>query len=194
MELFEAIKTRRSIRRYTADLVDDDKIQAILEAGQWAPSWANTQCWRFIVIHDPQIKSDVAATLKKMDIKGEVVDNPMIKNINAAPVLIVVCAVEGKSGKKPGSAGEGEYFTDKGDWFMFDCALAVENMSLAAHAQGLGTVIIGTFNAKQAEKLLGVPPDHRIVTMLPVGVPAQEAKAPPRKQLSEIVIKEKWGM
>ena len=103
-------------------------------------------------------------------------------------------AETGKTGKKPGSSGgAGEYITDKGDWFMFDSALAVQNMVLAAHALGLGTVILGTFDAPQAEQVLGVPNGFRIVTMFPVGVPDQEAKAPPRKELGEIVIRDKWG-
>ncbi len=59
MELFEAIKTRRSIRRYKADPVDDKKIEAILESGRWAPSWSNTQCWRFIVVRDPAVRAKV---------------------------------------------------------------------------------------------------------------------------------------
>jgi nitroreductase len=76
---------------------------------------------------------------------------------------------------------------------MFDTALAVQNMVLAAHAQGLGTVIIGAFDAAQAEKALNVPNGYRIVTFFPVGIPAQEGKTPPRKELSEIVIKDKFG-
>jgi nitroreductase len=193
MELFEAIKTRRSIRRYKSDPVDDKKIEAILEAGRWAPSWANTQCWRFMVVRDPQIRAKVAATLKKSEIRGELVDNPMIKVFNTVPVLIVICAEEGKSGKKPGAGGQGDFFTDKGDWFMFDAALAVENMVLAAHALGLGTVIIGTIDARQAEKALGVPAGYRLVTLFPVGVPDQEAKVPARKELAEIVMRDGWS-
>jgi nitroreductase len=192
MELFEAIKSRRSIRRYTTDAVDDKKIEAILEAGRWAPSWSNTQCWRFIVVRDPEVKAKIGGTFKKSEIRGEIVDNPAIKIINTAPVLIVVCAETGKSGTKPGSGGAGGFMTDKGDWFMFDAALAVENMVLAAHALGLGTVILGTFDATQAEQVLGVPQGYRVVTMFPVGVPAQEAKVPQRKELTEIVFKDKW--
>ncbi len=195
MDLFEAIKTRRSIRRYTADPVEDAKIEAILEAGRWAPSWANTQCWRFIVVRDTEIKSKVAATLKKSEIHGNLVDNPIIKVINTVPVLIVICAEEGKSGNKPSAGGAGDFFTDKGDWFMFDTALAVQNMALAAHALGLGTVITGTFEARQAEKVLGIPEGYRAVVLLPVGVPlpGQEAKIPARKELSEIVRRDRWG-
>jgi nitroreductase len=191
MELFEAIKNRRSIRRYKSDPVDDKKIEAILEAGRWAPSWANTQCWRFIVVRDPKIKARLADTLMKIKLPDREIPNPGAMAFSAAPVVIVVCGEIGKSGGKHGSVGE--YVTDKGDWFMFDTALAVQNMVLAAHGLGLGTVIMGAFDAVQAEKALGVPTGYRVVTMFPVGVPDQEGKAPPRKELSEIVVKDKWG-
>jgi nitroreductase len=194
MDLFEAIKERRSIRKYTTDPVDDKAIEAILEAGRWAPSWSNTQCWRFIVVRDPAVKARVAESLVKFEIKGELSVNPGIKVINTAPVLIVVCAEMGKSGGPPGpGGGGGKFITDKGDWFMFDTALAVQNMVLAAHGLGLGTVIIGTFDAPKAEKALGIPAGFRVVTLFPVGVPAQEGKAPPRKELSEITYNDGWG-
>jgi nitroreductase len=195
MELFEAIKTRRSIRHYKSDPVDDKKIEAILEAGRWAPSWSNTQCWRFIVVRDPKIKAKVAETLLKFKLPDKEIPNPAINIINTVPVLIVVCAEMGKSGGPPGRGGGGDdaFITDKGDWFMFDSALSVQNMVLAAHALGLGTVILGTFDAAQVEKALGVPRGYRVVTMFPVGVPDREGKAPLRKELSEIVVKDKWG-
>jgi len=194
MELFEAIKNRRSIRRYKSASVDDKKIEAILEAGRWAPSWSNTQCWRFIVVRDPKIKAKLADTLMKIKLPDREVPNPGAMAINTVPVVIVVCGEIGKAGGKPGrGGGGGEYVTDKGDWFMFDTALAVQNMVLAAHGLGLGTVIMGAFDAVQAEKALGVPKGYRVVVMFPVGVPDQEGKAPPRKELSEIVIKDIWG-
>ncbi len=194
MELFEAIKNRRSIRRYKTDPVDDKKIEAILEAGRWAPSWANMQCWRFIVVRDAKVKAQLADTMMKVKLPDREIPNPALNAMGIAPVVIVVCAEMGKSGAKHGTGGDSiEYATDKGDWFMFDAALAVQNMLLAAHALGLGTVIIGAFDAAQAEKILNMPKGYRIVTFFPVGVPEQPGKAPPRKELSEIVIKDKFS-
>jgi nitroreductase len=194
MELFEAIKNRRSIRRYKADPVDDEKIEAILEAGRWAPSWGNTQCWRFVVVKDAEIRAKLAEALTKIKLPDKEIPNPATNAMNTVPVIIAVCAKIGRSGAAHGPGGGGfEYVTDKGDWFMFDTALAVQNMVLAAHAQGLGTVIIGAFDAAQAEKVLNVPDGYRVVTLFPVGFPDQEGKAPPRKELSEIVIKDKFG-
>jgi nitroreductase len=194
MEVFEAIISRRSIRRYKTDPVDDKKVEAILEAGRWAPSWANTQCWRFIVTRDPKIKAQLGDTMMKVKLPDREIPNPALNAMNTAPVVIVVCAEIGKAGVKhgPGTSGT-EYATDKGDWFMFDTALAVQNMVLAAHGLGLGTVIIGAFDAAQAEKALNVPQGYRVVTFFPVGVPDQPGKTPPRKELAEIVIKDKFG-
>jgi nitroreductase len=144
-----------------------------------------------VVVRDREIKKKLAATLLPIKLPDREIANPAAAGFDQAPVVIVVCAEMGKSGGRHGS--HGEYVTDKGDWFMFDVALAVQNMLLAAHALGLGAVIIGAFEAGQVEKALAVPDGFRAVTMFPIGVPAQPGKAPPRKELSEIVIKDKWG-
>jgi nitroreductase len=190
MEIFEAIKNRRSVRRFTPDPVSDEKIEAILDAGRWAPSWGNSQCWRFVVVRDPTVRAELAGTLQPIKLPDREIPNPALAGFTAAPVIIVVCAAMGRTGF---SYGDKEPVTDKGDWFMFDVALAVQNMVLAAHALGLGTVIIGAFDAAKAEKALAVPAGYRVVTIFPVGVPAHPGKAPPRKELSELVIRDKWG-
>jgi nitroreductase len=194
MELFEALKGRRSIRRYKTDPVDDKQIEAILDAGRWAPSWANTQCWRYVVIRDANIKAQLADTMIKVKLPDREIHNPALNAMNTAPVVIAVCAQTSIAGVKHGTSGANlEYATDKGDWFMFDTALTIENMLLAAHGQGLGTVIIGAFDAPRAEKVLNVPKGYRIVAFFPVGVPEGPGKAPPRKELVELVIKDKFS-
>jgi nitroreductase len=193
MEVLEAIRTRRSIRHFKDDPVDDKAVEAVLEAGRWAPSWGNTQCWRFIVVRDPEIKAELARIPMKLKLPDKEVDNPANKAIYDAPVLIIVCAKMGRSGHHHVGKPDGIPATDKGDWFMFDTALAVQNMVLAAHAMGLGTVIIGAFDAPMAEKVMGVPEGYRVVVIVPLGVPEREGKAPPRKELSEIVIHDKWS-
>jgi nitroreductase len=180
LEVVEAIKTRRSIRKYKADPVDDQTLMTVLEAARWAPSWANTQCWRFIVVRDSDTKSRLADTLTET--------NPSRDAIRNAPVVIAACAELGKAGHKGG-----EIATDKGDWFMFDVALAMQNLVLAAHSLGLGTVYVGLFDAKEAGRILEVPEGHCFVAMTPLGYPDETKDPRPRKELSEIVFHDKWG-
>lgn len=189
MEVPEAIKNRRSIRRYRNDQISDDILNKVLEAAHWAPSWGNTQCWRFIVVRDPGIKSEIAACLNKVKFDNEFVENAAASAIRQAPVLIVFCAEMGKAGYN----SEGEPVTDKGDWFMFDIALAMENLALTAHSLGLGTVIIGGFDAPAVARILEVPDDLSVVTMTPLGIPDHKGQISPRKSLSEAVYYEKYG-
>jgi nitroreductase len=189
MEVLEAIKTRRSIRHQKPDPVDDETLQKVLEAARWAPSWANTQCWRFIVVRDSSIKAALANTFNKMKRDDAPVDNPATKAVLQAPVSIVVCAKLGRSG----CLRDGTFATDKGDWFMFDAALAMQNLVLAAHALGLGTVIIGSLDAKKAADILEVPEGYCVVAMTPLGFPERESRVTPRKELSEIVFYDKFG-
>ncbi|MFH1651786.1 MAG: nitroreductase family protein [Chloroflexota bacterium] len=188
MDVMEAIRTRRSIRRYTADPVADDAVQAVLEAARWAPSWKNTQCARFIVVRDAGVKAALAECLIKISVPDGLRDNPSTKAIINAPVVIVGCAVLGKSGYDAGIPA-----TDKGDWYMFDVALAMQNLALAAHALGLGTVQVGQFDAARVAALLGVPESHAVVSLTPLGYPEQEGKNPGRKELAEIIFYERYG-
>jgi nitroreductase len=191
VEVFDAIKTRRSVRRYTDAPVDDKQVETILEAGRWAPSWSNTQCWRFIVVRDAAVKARLGDTLVPLKLPSKTIDNPSLKTVKMAPVVIVACAELGRSGFNGGAIA-----TDKGDWYMFDVALAMQNVALAAHALGLGTVHVGLFDAKKAAEILGLPAGFCVVEMVPLGYPdpAYEAKAPPRKELTEIVHWDHWGM
>jgi nitroreductase len=190
MDVFEAIKNRRSIRQYKSDPVDDKTINKVLEAAHWAPSWGNLQCWRFIVVRDFKIKSEIAATLNKVQIDTEWIENAASIAIKQAPVVIVLCAEKDKAGHQ----SDGAPATDKGEyWFMFDAALAMENLTLAAHALGLGTVIVGSFNSTKVDKILGVPAGFTVVTMTPLGFPGNKGQVSPRKNLAEVVYKEKFG-
>jgi nitroreductase len=181
MELTEAILKRRSIRKQKPDRISDDKIQKILEAARWAPSWANTQSWRFVVVRDNEIKEKLAATLG--------IHNPAAGAIKTSPVTLVICAEMGR-----GSFYGGKAVTDKGDyWYMFDAGIAMQNICLTAHSLGIGTVIVGLFDAQQAAAALNVPEGYCVVAMTPLGLPAEEGKAPPRRELAEIAFRDKFG-
>jgi nitroreductase len=190
MEVLEAIKTRRSVRRQKPDPVDEETVQRVLEAARWAPSWGNTQCWRFVVVRDSRLKAELADSLENIVKSPDgTAYNPSFKTIAQAPVVIVACAKLGTSGFN----ADGTPTTDKGDWYMFDTALAMQNLALAAHALGLGTVIIGAFDAKRAGEILEVPEGYCVVAMTPLGFPEREGKVTPRKELSEIVFHDKYG-
>jgi nitroreductase len=189
MDIFEAIQNRRSIRQYKSDPLDDATVQKVLEAAHWAPSWGNMQCWRFIVVRDINTKVQIADTIAKVQIDKEWVENAAAAAIKQAPVLIVFCAEI----KRSGFNIDGVPLTDKGEfWYLFDVALSVENMLLAAHAQGLGTVIVGGFDTQKVSKILGVPADYTVVTMTPLGVPERKGIVSPRKQLNEVLFKERF--
>jgi nitroreductase len=189
MEVLEAIKTRRSIRHYKPDPVSDEDLQSVLEAARWAPSWANTQCWRFILIRNNKTKVALASTFSKMKREGTLHDNPATGAVLQAPLVIVACAKLHRSG----CLANGSPATDKNEWFMYDVALAMQNLALAAHSLGLGTVHIGALDARKAAEILDVPEGYCVVAMTPLGYPEREGKAPPRKELSEIVAHDKWG-
>ncbi|MCL0058568.1 nitroreductase family protein [Dehalococcoidia bacterium] len=174
MDLMQAVKNRRSVRKLRSEPVSNDLLDTVLEAGRWAPSWANTQCWKFVVVQDPLMRGKVAETISP--------GNPGTDALKNAPVIIAICGELERAGYKKGVS-----MTDKGDWYMFDTALAAQNMMLAAYSLGLGTVAIGSFDASKAADLLELPSNARVVLLLPLGYPAEEPTAPRRKELTEIV-------
>ncbi|MBI2829845.1 MAG: nitroreductase family protein [Chloroflexi bacterium] len=182
MDTLEAIKTRRSIRKYKTDPIDDKTLEAVIEAARWAPSWGNTQCWRLAVVRDATVKAQLADTMMAST-------SPAANAVRTCPVVIAACAELGRSGFRRNT---NEAATDKGDWFMFDVALAMENLVLAAHASGLGTVHIGAFDAKKAAGVLHLPANICVVELCPLGFP-DEAKTSVRKELNEIVFYDRWG-
>jgi nitroreductase len=164
----EILKNRRSIREFTDDPVTAEQISTILESGRWAPSWLNIQPWQFIVIDNQKIKTRICNAVPMMGKAG----------INDAPVCIAVCV---ESYSRSAHLAE-------------DGAAATLNMSLAAHSLGLGTYWVGLYdrqnrkNSPEAKlrKILRVPEKFRLVSILPIGVPA-ESPVSRRKDLSEIV-------
>lgn len=180
MDLVQVIKERRSVRKFKPDPVPDDLLETVLEAGRWAPSWANTQCWRFVVVRDEESRAALAEAKQS--------NNPAADAIRHAPLTIVICAQVQTSGYYKGEAP-----TDKGDWYMFDTALAAQNMMLMAHWLGLGTVPVGLFDAAKVAEALKVPSGFAVVLMLPLGYPAEIPKAPRRKELSEIAFRDTFG-
>ncbi len=184
METLDAIRTRRSIRKFSSRPVEPEKLTAILEAVRQAPSWANLQCWRFLVVTDPVLKSrisELSFVEAYFGPKGYKV-NPAQRALAEAPVVIVACADPTQSGELRGQ-----------DYYLADLGIACENLMLAAHDQGLGSVFVGVFDEQSLGEFLDIPPEIRIVGLFPVGYPEGEPKTgPPRLPLDELVYYEKW--
>lgn len=168
----EVIKGRRSIRKFEDRDITEEQLGRILEAVRWSPSWANTQCWEIVVVRDPEVKAKLHETVPKT--------NPAGKGFTSAPAILVLCAKLNSSGYY-----KGEVTTKFGDWFLFDLGIASQSICLSAYAQGLGTVIVGLFDHDAAKAVLNVPEGYELAAMIPVGVPAQESKAPKRREVEE---------
>lgn len=180
MDVFEAITTRRSIRKYKPDMIDDEKLGRVLEATRQAPSAANRQPWRFIVIKDPKIQHKIRSCYKR---DWFLITKP--------PIIVVTCAVPCESwvkkNRKDRDYGE-ELFAD---YWKVDVAIAIQNLVLAAWAEGLGTCWIGGFNEECLRKILEIPPKMHVVAMTPLGYAAEDPeklRLKKRKSMEEIVL------
>ena len=173
MDIFQTMRDRRSIRKYKDTPVEMETIQQILDAARLAPSWKNMQCWRFLVLTDPEQRA------KTVDAFPD--DNPGKKAIAEAPVVIVVCADPRESGVENGI-----------EYYIADTAIAFEHLCLAAHALGLGTCWMGWYNEEKIKQALGIPVAIRIIGLTPLGYPDQEPKPRPRKTLEEIALFNEW--
>lgn len=166
MEVLEAIRTRRSIRKYQKKPVPDEAVEKILEAGRWAPSAGNAQPWNFIVLRDEKIRKEVAQA------------TTYGKFLADAPLGIAV-VIDPKASTHP----------------VEDGAIATQNMLLAAHALGLGTCWIGSYGSVYEEKvkgILGIPKNKRLLSIVSVGFPAESPKSA-RRELKELTFSDRYG-
>jgi nitroreductase len=170
MEVSEAIRKRRSVRKYQTRNIENDKLDRVLEAGRLAPSARNLQEWRFVVVRDGARRKRLAEAAKGQTFVGE------------APVVIAACATIT------------DYVMTCGQLtYPIDLAIAVEHMVLAAAAEGLGTCWIGAFYEEEVKKVLNIPPEVRVVALLAIGYPDESPFPRPRKEMDEIVAFETWG-
>lgn len=153
--MLDLIKKRRSIRRYTSEPVSEADIQALLEAAMAAPSASNRQPWEFVVVRDPVLRRRLAET------------HPYSKMAAEAPVVFVICGREEQS-----------------HHWVEDTSAATENLLLAAAGLGLGAVWVAVYPGADREdyvrQVLNLPPDLRVLCLVPLGHPAEEK--PPRTQ------------
>ena len=167
MDVIEAIRSRRSIRRYKPDPVRDDEILSCLEAARWAPSADNFQPWEFLVVRDPETRRKLAEIHT---------DGRFMKD---SPVVLVVLTDPNRSPT----------------YYRGDAAVATQNLLLAAHSMGLGTCWMGVMDSafeKPIKKLLGIPGNLRVLCTVSLGRPAERAVSS-RKSLESIVHWERYG-
>jgi nitroreductase len=160
MDIWTAIKNRRSIRKFTADAVEERVLKdLVLEAGIWAPSGGNAQSWRFLVITDPKILN-----------KLKLVSPGLLGTLNSA---IVICQDLAYALQKGGELGVKTLS-------LMDTAMAAQNIMLAAYAVGLGTCPIVSFHPEAVQKIIGLPAHIYPQLLISVGFPRENPPAPRR--------------
>jgi nitroreductase len=163
MDVFEAIRTRRSIRKYKPEPIPAEKLGTILEAARLAPSAGNHQPWRFIIVQNTERKRQVAQAANETF-------------LNDAAAIVVAAADPDASAI----------------WHEKDTMIALEHIVLAATAMGYGTCWIGAFDEDILKHLLKIPAKMKIVALLPVGTPDEKPAPRLRKDPSQIFFKEQW--
>lgn len=171
MEVFEAIKARRSVRKFEQKQIPDEVIAKILEAGRLAPSASNYQPWHFIVVKSPE--------KKKVLSQGR-----YAHFLTETPVVIAGCGDARKSPR----------------WYAVDVTIALQQMVLAATEEGIGTCWIGSFDEEPVRECLKVPDGFRVVAMLAMGYPADKLdlgaliiRSKSRRAIEDITSQEEFG-
>ncbi len=168
MDLFEAIEGRRSIRSFLDRDIEEELLIKVLDAGRLAPSARNLQDWKFVVVRDKETRIKLAEAARSQQF------------IAQAPVVIAAC-------------GTSNYVMTCGQpAYAIDVSIAVDHMTLAAFALGLGTCWIGAFFEDRVKEILGITGDIRVVALLPLGYPAERPSARGRKTLPDIIAYERW--
>jgi len=168
LDVFEAIKKRRSIRAFEKDAVSPECVNRLVDAARWAPSAGNIQPWEFVVVRRRETKRKLAEASGGQSFVEE------------APVVIVVCADENRSSQGYGVRGRALYCIQ-------DTAAAIQNINLAACSQGLGTCWVGAFDEGDAKEILKIPEGIRPVAIIPVGYPAESPSPRRTRPLNQIV-------
>lgn len=165
--LLDVMRTRRSVRQYQSDPLDDKTVARLLTAASWAPSAGNAQPWYFYVIRDEYMLRKLADAAL-----GQIF-------LTKAPMVIVVCADLERARQAYKKRGETLYCIQ-------DCAAATQNLLLVAHALGLGACWVGAFDEESVSSLLYLPKRHRPLSLVSVGWPAEQPEPPGRQPLNRV--------
>jgi len=167
MDVLEAIKQRRSIRQFTEQAIERELLEQILDAARWAPTAGNQQRWRFIVVTDPIVKEMV---------------RKVSPGIFATPAAFIVICAE----RAPDASAWDEWT------YLADCAVAAQNIMLAAHALGLGSCVAISYARSALKEVLDIPDQVNPELIVTLGYPAEDPAPPPRLPLSQIVFADRY--
>jgi nitroreductase len=164
LDIIGIIKARRSIRKFKSDVVSEELVERILEAGRWAPSGLNNQPWRFAVVRDRERIREIAKLTRYRRV------------VLGAQVLIPVFIDTGKI-----------YHREKDIQGIGAC---LQNMLLEIHALGLGGVWLGEIirSSLQLKKILGLGDELELMAVLAVGYPDEAPQPTKRKSLQELIV------
>jgi nitroreductase len=169
MEFIELAKKRYSARSYKPEPVEDGKLQLVLEAARLAPTAANRQAFRLIVVPTRNRESELLRIYKR----------PWFVQ---APVVICICTVPNEAWVR----SDGKSYSD------IDAAIVMDHLILAAADLGLGTCWIGAFDPVAAREVLGIPEQANPIAFTPLGYPADQPPAKKRKNLDDLVKYDHW--
>lgn len=196
MDIWEALTTRRSIRRYLPDAIPRELVEQLLNAAIWAPSAHNRQPWRFVVIDQPETKEQLARAMGdrlRQDLSADGVDPAVIEQdaarsysrITSAPLLMLLCLSMGDMDHYPDALRASREHT----MAVQSAAMAGQNLLLAAHAAGLGAcwMCAPLFVPDLVRTVLDLPPDWEPQGLITMGYPA-ETKVKTRHPLEKSVL------
>lgn len=186
MDVFEAIKWRRSVRSFSQRPIERGRVMQILEAARLAPSSSNRQAWHFVVVDDKAIIEQIPGTVP-------VGTQRIVNFIKKAPLVIAGCYTKAITHYIAQFAGHENH--------LVDVSIAMAQMTLAATELGIGTCWIGWYGESRLRKLLKLPRRYRIVALLVLGYPVEPSTeesiagipARPRKALADIVSHNTFG-
>jgi nitroreductase len=167
MDVFQAVRERRSIRNFLRKDIPEDVLSRLIDAVRWAPSAGNLQSRKFFIIRDGMTKKQIAVAALNQDF------------LSTAPLVIVGCA-DSSIGIRYGRRGIELYSIQ-------DVAVSVMAMMLVAFENGLGTCWVGAFQEAEVSKILNLPENLRPVAIIPVGYPERIPKPPSRLSVKELV-------
>ena len=175
MEFQKLIETRRTVRKYAADSeVTREQMETLIHAAQEAPSWKNSQTGRYYCLLSEEMTQQFRTDCLP--------SGNALKSENAA--LIVTTFVHNRSGFKQDGTADNELGNG---WGCYDLGLQNANLVLKAEELGYGTLIIGIRDAQKIREVLSVPKEETIVSVIAVGIPAEEPNRPKRKETEDIV-------